>query len=114
MSRVNLIARLPGRGETGHLVFGGHMDVAPASEPAWASSYRRPSRPCVATGATSALNGVSGGTEAALLCRAYGMPLVICGPGQLADVHMVNASVAVAEPQRAVATDAHVARLLLG
>jgi acetylornithine deacetylase/succinyl-diaminopimelate desuccinylase-like protein len=67
-----------------------------------------------ATGATPALNGFSGGTEAAFLCRAYGMPMVICGPGQLADGHTVNESVAVAELQRAVATYAHVARSLLG
>jgi acetylornithine deacetylase len=64
--------------------------------------------------ATPALNGFSGGTEAAFLCRAYGMPLVICGPGQLADGHTVNESLAVAELQRAVATYAHVARSLLG
>ena len=67
-----------------------------------------------ATGATAALNGFSGETEAAFLCRAYRMPLVICGPGQLADAHTVNESVAVAELQRAVATYAHVARLLFG
>ncbi|HYY77991.1 MAG TPA: M20/M25/M40 family metallo-hydrolase [Actinomycetes bacterium] len=67
-----------------------------------------------ATGATPALNGFSGGTEAAFLCRAYGMPMVICGPGQLADGHTVNESVAVAELQRAVATYAHVAWSLLG
>ena len=67
-----------------------------------------------AAGATPALNGFSGGTEAAFLCRAYGMPMVICGPGQLADAHTVNESVAVAELQWAVATYAHVARSLLG
>jgi acetylornithine deacetylase len=67
-----------------------------------------------ATGATPALNGFSGGTEAAFLCHAYGMPRVICGPGQLVDAHTVNESVAVAELQRAVATYVHVARLLLG
>ena len=67
-----------------------------------------------ATGATPALNGFSGGTEAAVLCRAYGMPMVICGPGQRADAPTVNESVAVAELQRAVATYAHVARSLLG
>jgi acetylornithine deacetylase/succinyl-diaminopimelate desuccinylase-like protein len=67
-----------------------------------------------AAGATPALNGFSGGTEAAFLCRAYGMPMVICGPGQLADARTVNESAAVAELQRAVATYVHVARLLLG
>ena len=67
-----------------------------------------------ATGATAALNGFSGETEAAFLCRAYRMPLVICGPGQRADAHTVIESVAVAELQRAVATCPHVARLLLG
>jgi acetylornithine deacetylase/succinyl-diaminopimelate desuccinylase-like protein len=67
-----------------------------------------------ATGATPALNGFNGGTEAAFLCRAYGMPMVIRGPGQLADAYTVNESVALAELQRAVATSAQVARLLLG
>ena len=66
-----------------------------------------------ATGATPARNGFSGGTEAAFLCRAYGMPMVICGPGQLADGHTVNESVAVAELQRAVVTQVPVARSLL-
>jgi hypothetical protein len=47
-----------------------------------------------ATGATPALNGFN-------------------GPGQLADAYTVNESVALAELQRAVATSAHVARLLL-
>ena len=42
------------------------------------------------------------------------MPMAICGPGQLAGAHTANESVAVAELQRAVATYAHVARLLLG
>jgi hypothetical protein len=40
------------------------------------------------------------------------MPMVICSPEQLADAHTVNASVAVAELQRAVATYVHVARSL--
>src|SRR5437764_11415891 len=30
--RPNLIARLPGRGEGGHLVFSGHMDTVPAGD----------------------------------------------------------------------------------
>lgn len=33
--RANLIARLRGTGEKGHLVFSGHMDVVPPGEAAW-------------------------------------------------------------------------------
>src|SRR5690242_13995278 len=34
-SRANLVARLPGRGEMGHLIFSGHMDVVPAGGNGW-------------------------------------------------------------------------------
>jgi succinyl-diaminopimelate desuccinylase len=34
-NRANLIARLPGRGEAGHLVLSGHMDVVPAGASIW-------------------------------------------------------------------------------
>src|SRR5579875_481458 len=33
--RPNLIARLPGLGDAGHLVFSGHMDVVRIGEAAW-------------------------------------------------------------------------------
>jgi succinyl-diaminopimelate desuccinylase len=34
-NRANLIARLPGRGDVGHLVLSGHMDVVPAGASDW-------------------------------------------------------------------------------
>jgi succinyl-diaminopimelate desuccinylase len=33
--RANLVARLPGSGEAGHLILSGHIDVVPAAEPGW-------------------------------------------------------------------------------
>ncbi len=33
--RANLIARLPGSGDAGHLILSGHMDVVPVAEPGW-------------------------------------------------------------------------------
>lgn len=65
------------------------------------------------SGAEPALRGFTGGTEAAFLCPAYGMPMVIVGPGRLEDAHAVNESVAVADLQRAVRTYAHIAQELL-
>ncbi|MDQ2744286.1 MAG: M20 family metallopeptidase [Chloroflexota bacterium] len=34
-NRANLIARLPGRGESGHLILSGHMDVVPPGDTSW-------------------------------------------------------------------------------
>jgi succinyl-diaminopimelate desuccinylase len=66
-----------------------------------------------ASGAAPVLRAFTGGTEAGHLCHAYGMPMVIVGPGRLEDAHAVNESVAVAELQRAVCVYGHIARALL-
>jgi succinyl-diaminopimelate desuccinylase len=49
------------------------------------------------SGAAPAVKGFTGGTEAALLSPAFGLPFVICGPGKLAQAHQTNEYVEVNE-----------------
>jgi succinyl-diaminopimelate desuccinylase len=64
-------------------------------------------------GTAPVVRGFTGGTEAGILCRTYGMPMVIVGPGQLEQAHQVNEHVEVAELAQAARVYCRVARTLL-
>jgi succinyl-diaminopimelate desuccinylase len=65
------------------------------------------------TGTPCRVRGFTGGTEAGILCRTYGMPMVIVGPGKLDQAHAVDEYVNIHDLSRAAQTYALIAQKLL-
>jgi succinyl-diaminopimelate desuccinylase len=54
-----------------------------------------------ATGTACRVRGFTGGTEAGILCRTFGMSMVIVGPGKLERAHVVDEYVDILDLSRA-------------
>lgn len=60
------------------------------------------------------VGGIGYGTDAVLLAPAYGLPVVVCGPGRFEQAHQTDEYVEVAELIQAVRAYLRLAHLLLG
>jgi succinyl-diaminopimelate desuccinylase len=60
------------------------------------------------------VRGFTGGTEAGILCRTFGFPMVICGPGGLEQAHQVDEFVEISQLHQAAKAYFLLAQDLLG
>jgi acetylornithine deacetylase/succinyl-diaminopimelate desuccinylase family protein len=64
-------------------------------------------------GTACRVRGFTGATEAGILCRTYGMPMVIVGPGKLEQAHAVDEYIDIPDLSRAAHVYALIAQQLL-